>query len=80
MGEKMVPNQEAWELRQLAPGTELLVTDANKRPVARGILREDRKSLSGPNGEFFPLDQWQEGWTLTILRQRRSNPRGMKEF
>lgn len=75
----MVLSQEAWELQQLEPGTEVLVSDANKRPVARGVLRADRKSLSGPNGEFFPLDQWQQGWTLTILRHRKSNPRGIKK-
>ena len=69
-----------WELQQMEPGTEVLVSDANKRPVARGVLRDDRRSLSGPNGEFFPLDKWQEGWTLTILRTRKSNPRGQKKM
>lgn len=76
----MVSNPVEWELQQLEPGTEVLVSDANKRPVVRGVLRDDRKSLSGANGEFFPLDKWQEGWTLTILRHRRSNPRGQRRF
>ena len=68
-----------WELSQLSPGSELLVSDANKHVVARGILRDDRKGLSGPNGEYFPFDGWQDGWTLVVLRQRKSNP-GQRPF
>jgi len=76
----MVPSPLDWELRQLEPGTEVLVTDGKKRPIARGILREDRRSLSGPNGEHFPLDDWKDDWTLTILRYRKSNPRGQRRL
>jgi len=76
----MAPHPLEWELQQMEPGTEVLITDANKRPVARGVLRDDRRSLSGPNGEVFSLEPWGAGWTLTILRHRRSNPRGQKPF
>jgi hypothetical protein len=72
----MVRHALDWELQQLEPGTEVLVSDANKRPIARGVLRDDRKSLSGPNGEYFSLDNWSDGWTLTVLKHRRSNPGG----
>ena len=76
----MAANPLEWELQQLEPGTEILVSDANKRPVARGVLRDDRKSLSGANGEHFSFETWQDAWTMTILRQRKSNPRGQEKF
>ena len=69
-----------WELSQLAPGTDLLITDANKKHIARGVLRDDRRGLSGPNGEYFPFDRWQDGWVLVVLKQRRSNPGGQRPF
>ena len=72
----MANNPIEWELQQVAPGSEIMVTDANKRPVARGILRDDRKGLSGANGEYFAFDTWQPGWNLNILKQRHSNPGG----
>jgi hypothetical protein len=44
------------------------------------VLRDDRKGLSGPNGEYFPFDRWQDGWQLVVLKQRRSNPGGQRPF
>jgi hypothetical protein len=64
-----------WELRQLESGTELLVSDARKHPIARGVLRDDRKGLSGQNGEYFPFDRWESGWELTVMRHEHSEPR-----
>ncbi|HXY29619.1 MAG TPA: hypothetical protein VEI06_02830 [Gemmatimonadaceae bacterium] len=57
-----------WELRQIAPGTEILITDERKRLVARGLLRADRRSLDGPSGEQISLAEWKDGWQLTVLR------------
>ena len=65
----MLPDAVEWQLRNIAAGSEILITDAHHKPVARGLLAKDRTSLSGPNGEHIALDQWQEGWQLTILRQ-----------
>jgi len=73
----MSSNPSEWELQQLAPGTEILVSDGNKRPIARGVLRDDRKGLSGPNGEYFSFAGWQPTWTMTVLRQRRSGGQGV---
>jgi hypothetical protein len=75
----MQGNPIEWELDQISPGSEILVTDADKRPVARGILRDDRKGLSGPNGETFAFDGWQATWNLVVLKPRRSNP-GSRPF
>ena len=73
----MSSNPNEWELQQLSPGSEILVTDANKHLIARGVLRDDRKGLSGPNGEYFSFDAWQPTWTMKVLRQRRSGGHGV---
>jgi len=73
----MSSNPSEWELQQLTPGSEILVTDDKKRPIARGVLRDDRKGLSGPNGEYFSFANWQPTWTMTVLRQRRSGGQGV---
>ena len=44
----MSSNPNEWELQQLAPGSEILVADEKKRPIARGVLRDDRKGLERP--------------------------------
>lgn len=75
----MPKNQIEWELDQISAGSEIMVTDAEKRPVARGILRDDRKGLSGPNGEYFAFDGWKTEWNLVVLKPRRSNP-GSRPF
>ena len=59
-----------WQIEQLRPGTELLVKDAGGRPVARGVLRSDRESLLGPNGEYISL-KGHGDWTITVLKSRK---------
>jgi hypothetical protein len=73
--EEMPGNPIEWELDLISPGSELMVTDAEKRPVARGILRDDRKGLAGPNGEYFSFGGWKDGWNLIVLKPRTSNPK-----
>ena len=76
----MAQNPLEWELQQLTAGTEILVHDANKKPIARGVLRADRKGLSGPNGEYFAFETMDPTWNFVVLRQRRSDPGGKKAF
>jgi hypothetical protein len=40
-----------WQLHQVAAGVEVVLVDANRHPVARGIVSRDRRTLYGPNGE-----------------------------
>lgn len=53
-----VPREEAviksmieWQLHQVAAGAEVVLIDADRHPVARGIVSRDRRTLFGPNGE-----------------------------
>ena len=76
----MGQNPMEWELQQLTSGTEIMVSDAQKKPIARGVLRADRKGLSGPNGEYFSLENMDPTWSFVVVRQRRSDPGGKKPF
>ena len=40
-----------WQLHQVVAGAEVVLIDANRHPVARGIVSRDRRTLCGPNGE-----------------------------
>jgi len=40
-----------WQLHQVSAGTEVVLIDADERPIARGIVSRDRRILYGPNGE-----------------------------
>jgi hypothetical protein len=59
-----------WQIEQLRPGTEILIKDRGGRPVARGVLRSDRESLLGPNGEYISLKGHTE-WVITVLKSKR---------
>lgn len=58
-----------WQLEAFQPGTELLVKDHGGRTVARGVLRSDRESLLGPNGEYISL-KGHSDWSATVLKRR----------
>lgn len=59
-----------WQLEQLTPGSEVLVKDATGHVVARGVLRNDRQSLLGPNGEYIPL-MGHPDWSIAVLRAKK---------
>jgi len=59
------------ELSELVPGSEILVKNENGRPVARGILRDDRLSLIGPNGEYIPL-HGQDTWSVVVVKPAKA--------
>jgi len=42
-----------WRLHQVPAGSEVVLVDANRRPLARGIVSRDRRTLIGPNGEHI---------------------------
>ncbi len=44
-------SQIEWQLHQVVAGAEVVLIDAQRRPVARGIVSRDRRTLRGPNGE-----------------------------
>lgn len=56
-----------WQLAELAPGSEILVKDAGGRVVARGVLRSDRESLLGPNGEYISL-KGHSDWKILVKK------------
>jgi hypothetical protein len=70
----MSPSTFEWQLMELIPGSEIMVKDRAGRLVARGILREDRKSLVSPNGEPIEL-RGHDDWTIVVLRPARRERR-----
>lgn len=58
-----------WQLEALEPGTEIMVKDPGGKPVARGVLRSDRESLLGPNGEYISL-KGHSDWTATVVKRK----------
>jgi hypothetical protein len=59
------------DLAELVPGSEILVKNEQGRPVARGVLRNDRLSLLGPNGEYIPL-HGHDTWTVVVVKPAKS--------
>jgi hypothetical protein len=51
----MIMSSLEWQLHQVAAGAEVVLVDANRHPVARGIVSRDRRTLYGPNGEQIPV-------------------------
>jgi hypothetical protein len=47
----MVMSTLEWQLHQVPAGAEVVLVDAERHPVARGIVSRDRRTLYGPNGE-----------------------------
>ncbi|HTL93925.1 MAG TPA: hypothetical protein VL157_00175 [Gemmatimonadaceae bacterium] len=56
-----------WQLDELEPGCEILVKDREGRFVARGVLRSDRESLLGANGEYISL-KGHPDWTIMVKK------------
>jgi nitrate reductase NapAB chaperone NapD len=56
-----------WQLAELTPGCEILVKDREGKFVARGVLRSDRESLLGPNGEYISL-KGHSDWTIMVKK------------
>ena len=56
-----------WQLAELEPGCEILVKDRDGRFVARGVLRADRESLLGANGEYISL-KGHVDWTIMVKK------------
>lgn len=63
----MKQSEMDWQLSELAPGCEILVKDREGRVVARGVLRSDRESLLGPNGEYISL-KGHADWTILVKK------------
>jgi len=47
----MVMSTLEWQLHQVPAGAEVVLVDADRHPLARGIVSRDRRVLYGPNGE-----------------------------
>jgi hypothetical protein len=52
----MIMSTLEWQLHQVAAGVEVVLVDADRRPVARGIVSRDRRTLYGPNGERIAVE------------------------
>jgi hypothetical protein len=51
----MVMSTLEWQLHQVPAGAEVVLVDAERHPLARGIVSRDRRLLYGPNGEQIPV-------------------------
>ncbi|HEY7895857.1 MAG TPA: hypothetical protein VIC24_13240 [Gemmatimonadaceae bacterium] len=63
----MTQSELDWQLAELTPGCEILVKDREGKFVARGVLRSDRESLLGPNGEYISL-KGHSDWTIMVKK------------
>jgi len=62
-----------WQLHQVAAGVEVVLVDADRHPVARGIVSRDRRTLYGPNGERIQVGSVRAAAVRVV---RRAEPRG----
>jgi hypothetical protein len=52
----MIMSTLEWQLHQVAAGVEVVLVDAERHPVARGIVSRDRRTLYGPSGERIAVE------------------------
>jgi hypothetical protein len=64
-------NTLEWELRHVMAGSEIVIKNANGRPVVRGVLARDRATILGPMGQPLRIE-WKRGWKMVIVRRKQS--------
>lgn len=47
----MVMSTLEWQLHQVPAGAEVVLVNADRHPLARGIVSRDRRTPYAPNGE-----------------------------
>ena len=59
-----------WQLHKVAAGAEVVLIDADRHPVARGIVSRDRRTLFGPNGERIAVGSVRAASIRVVQRAR----------
>jgi hypothetical protein len=58
-------------LRQLVPGSDVVIKDEKGQVMFRGTLNKDRVSLTDADGGRIPIMP-KKGWQVVVLRRRGS--------